>query len=150
MRKSRRPRGSQSEKPLGRASGWPFYHPGFPGGSDGKEDSLQCRRPRFSTWVGTIPRRRAWQPTPVFLPGESHEQSSLGATVHGVAESNTIEQLNLCTGISGEVVLSVGLTAPSPGLQLTMALPLELQRFPRARYCQLVPPVKDPPRANLY
>ena len=27
--------------------------------------------------VGKIPWRRAWQPTPVFLPGESHEQRSL-------------------------------------------------------------------------
>ena len=31
-----------------------------------------------TTWVGKIPwRRRAWQPTPVFLPGKSHEQRSL-------------------------------------------------------------------------
>ena len=29
------------------------------------------------SWVGKIPWRRAWQPTPVFLPGESHEQRSL-------------------------------------------------------------------------
>ena len=29
------------------------------------------------TWVGKMPWRRAWQPTPVFLPGESHEQRSL-------------------------------------------------------------------------
>ena len=28
-------------------------------------------------WIGKIPWMRAWQPTPVFLPGESHEQSSL-------------------------------------------------------------------------
>ena len=28
-------------------------------------------------WVGKIPWRRAWQPTPVFLPGESHGQGSL-------------------------------------------------------------------------
>ena len=28
-------------------------------------------------WVGKIPWRRAWQPTPVFLPGESHGQRSL-------------------------------------------------------------------------
>ena len=28
-------------------------------------------------WVGKIPWRRAWQPTPVFLCGESHGQSSL-------------------------------------------------------------------------
>ena len=27
---------------------------------------------------GKIPWRREWQPTPVFLPGESHEQRSLG------------------------------------------------------------------------
>ena len=26
---------------------------------------------RFDPWVGKIPGRRAWQPTPVFLPGES-------------------------------------------------------------------------------
>ena len=32
---------------------------------------LQCRRPGFSPWVGKIPCRRAWQLTPVFLPGES-------------------------------------------------------------------------------
>ena len=31
----------------------------------------------FDPWVGTIPWRRAWQPTPVFLPGESHGQRSL-------------------------------------------------------------------------
>ena len=32
---------------------------------------LQCGRPGFDPWVGKIPWRRAWQPTPVFLPGES-------------------------------------------------------------------------------
>ena len=32
---------------------------------------LQCGRPRFSSWVGKIPWRRAWQSTLVFLPGES-------------------------------------------------------------------------------
>ena len=31
----------------------------------------QCGRPGFSPWVERIPWRRAWQPTPVFLPGES-------------------------------------------------------------------------------
>ena len=48
----------------------------LPGGLSGKE-CLQCRRPGFDPWVGKIPRRRAWQPTPVFLPGESHRQRSL-------------------------------------------------------------------------
>ena len=38
---------------------------------------LQCRRHRFTPWVRKIPRRRKWQPTPVFLPGISHRQRSL-------------------------------------------------------------------------
>ena len=53
---------------------------GFPGGASGKEPACQCRRHkrrRFSPWVGKIPWRRRWQPTPVFLPGESHGQRSL-------------------------------------------------------------------------
>ena len=44
------------------------------------EPACQCRRPKrcgFSPWVGKMPWRRAWQPTPVFLPGESHGQRSL-------------------------------------------------------------------------
>ena len=35
------------------------------------------RRVRFDSWLGKIPWRRAWQPTPVFLPGESCGQRSL-------------------------------------------------------------------------
>ena len=45
------------------------YIQGFRGCSDGI--CLQCVRPGFDPWVGKIPWRRAWQPTPVFLPGES-------------------------------------------------------------------------------
>ena len=43
----------------------------------GKEPTCHCRRLVFNPWVGKIPWRRAWQPTPVFLPGKSHEQRSL-------------------------------------------------------------------------
>ena len=53
---------------------------GFPGGAGGKEPACQCRRckrHRFDPWIGKIPWRRKWQPTPVFLPGESHGQRSL-------------------------------------------------------------------------
>ena len=32
---------------------------------------------RFDPWVRKIPWRRAWQPTPVFTPGEFHGQRSL-------------------------------------------------------------------------
>ena len=38
---------------------------------------LQWGRPGFDPWVGKIPCRRAWQPTPVFLPGEAPGQRSL-------------------------------------------------------------------------
>ena len=38
---------------------------------------LQCRRPSFDPWVRKIPWRGEWLPTPVLLPGESHEQRSL-------------------------------------------------------------------------
>ena len=34
----------------------------------------KCKRPGFNSWVGRIPWKRKWQPTPVFLPGESHGQ----------------------------------------------------------------------------
>ena len=39
----------------------------------------QCARPGFDLWVWKIPWRRAWQPTLVFLSGESHGQRSLGS-----------------------------------------------------------------------
>ena len=38
-----------------------------------------CRRSRFNPWVRKIPWRRKWQPTPVFLPRESHGQRSFAA-----------------------------------------------------------------------
>ena len=44
---------------------------GLPGGTSGKEPACQCRRHKrveFDTRVGKIPWRKAWQPTPVFLP----------------------------------------------------------------------------------
>ena len=38
---------------------------------------LQSGRPGFDPWFGKIPWRRKRQPTPVFLPAESHGQRSL-------------------------------------------------------------------------
>ena len=55
---------------------------------------LQCGKPGLDNWVGKIPWRREWQPTPVFLPGEFYEQRNLvGYTVHEIAESDMTEQL---------------------------------------------------------
>ena len=59
------------------------------------QHSLQCKRPRCNLWVRKVPWRRKWQPTPVFLPGKSHGQRSLGG--YGPwdhKEKNTTERLN--------------------------------------------------------
>ena len=49
----------------------------------------EIKRLQFHPWVRKIPWRRAWQPTPVFLPGESHGQRSLvGYSPRGCKESN--------------------------------------------------------------
>ena len=43
----------------------------------------------FDTWLRKIPWRRKWQPTPVFLSGESHGQRSLvGYSLWGGEESD--------------------------------------------------------------
>ena len=70
-------------------------HLELPGGAGGKELACQCRRckrHRFDPWVGKIPWRRQWQPTPEFLPGESHGQRSLvGCSPQGCRESDTTD-----------------------------------------------------------
>ena len=68
---------------------------GFPGGTRGKEPVCQCRRHKrqgFDPSVEKIPCRRAWQSTPVFLPGEFHGQRSLvGYSPWGYKESDMTE-----------------------------------------------------------
>ena len=52
-------------------------------------------RHRFNPWVRKIPWRRKWQPTPIFLPGESRGQRSLvGYSPCGHKESDMNEQLS--------------------------------------------------------
>ena len=66
-----------------------------PVGTTGKEPTCQCRRHRDTGLIRKILWRRAWQPTPVLLPGESHGPRSLVGAVHGVAKSQTrLKQLS--------------------------------------------------------
>ena len=52
-----------------------------------------CRRPGLNSWVRKIAWRRAWQPTPVFLPGEFHGQRNLTSySDWGRKESDTTER----------------------------------------------------------
>ena len=61
--------------------------------AQGKRICLQCRRlrtHRFDPWVRKIPWKRAWQPTPVFLPEENPlDTGAWPAMVHKVAKSQT-------------------------------------------------------------
>ena len=51
--------------------------------------NMRCK---FDPWVWKIPWKRAWQPSPVFLPGESHWQKSLvGYNPQGRIELDTAE-----------------------------------------------------------
>ena len=73
----------------------PAHWWGLPGGTRGKEPTRQfrrCTRCKIDPWVRKIPWRRARQPTPVFLPGESHGQRSLaGCSPQGRRELDTTE-----------------------------------------------------------
>ena len=57
-----------------------YYYSGLPRWHKDKRSTCQCRgckRYGFDLWVGKIPWRRKWQPTPVFLLREFHGQRSL-------------------------------------------------------------------------
>ena len=73
----------------------------FPSGTDDKQSACQCRRHRrhgFNLWVGEIPCRRKWQPTPVFLAGKFHgPRSPMGYSPLGHKELDTTKQLNTHT-----------------------------------------------------
>ena len=67
----------------------------FPGAASGKElagffmQESKCRH-GFNPWIGKISWKKAWKPTPVFLPGESHGQRNLaGYSPLGCEESDT-------------------------------------------------------------
>ena len=69
------------------------------GGASGRELACQCRRHkgrRFNPWVGKISWRRIWQPTPVFLPGESYRQRSLAGY-----SSWGLKELDLTISVGG-------------------------------------------------
>ena len=89
---------------LWQADSLPLNHLGSPYLGNQKLSSLvaqmvkrlpACGRPGFDPWVGKISWRRKWQPTPVFLPGESHgRRSMVGYSPWGCKESYTTEQLH--------------------------------------------------------
>ena len=63
-------------------------------GSDGKESVCNAGNLGSIPGLGRSPWKRAWKPTLVFLPGESHEQRSLaGYSPWGLKGSDPTERL---------------------------------------------------------
>ena len=103
----------------------------FPGGASGKELTCQCRRCKrhgFDPWVGKIPWRRAWQPTPVFSPRESLEQRSLAGYNPWVRKESDMAEA------TGHALQVTGTQSPSQGLRF-------ISTFSRSSYATLTPPV---------
>ena len=68
---------------------------GFPGGSNVKASACNAGDLGSIPGSGRFPWRRKWQPTPVFLPGESHGRRSLVSySPRGRKESDTTERLH--------------------------------------------------------
>ena len=76
---------------------------GFPGGTSNKEtacQSIRHKRHGFNPWVNKIPRRRAWQPTPVFLLKNPMDRGAWWATIQRVTKSQTLLKwliMHVCT-----------------------------------------------------
>ena len=72
-----------------------------PGSASGKETVYQCKRHKrcgFDPWVGKIPCKTEWQPTPVFLPGESPwTEEPGGLQFKGCKELDKTEVTNTTT-----------------------------------------------------
>ena len=72
----------------------------------------------FDPWVGKMPWRRKWQPTLVFLPGESLGQSSLaGYSPWSHKEQDMTEQLTLsgvCSALFSFSAISLNTQLNSP------------------------------------
>ena len=80
----------------------------FPDCSDGKASTCNVGDSGFEPWVGKIPWRRKWQPTPVLLPRKFHGWRSLvGYSPWGSKKQDTTEQLHFHFSLSLRMDLSL-------------------------------------------
>ena len=116
-----------------------FYHfGGFPGGTSGKEPTCQCRRHEM---LVLSPGGRAWQSTPVFLPGESHGRGDWWATVHRVVYSQTqLKQLSTCHFYYLNIILAkeISLAPARTAKSLLVSLLLSASLKHVIQSCQIV------------
>ena len=117
---------------------------------------MTWERPPFHSWVGRIPWRRTWQPTSVFLPGESHGQRSLvGHGPYSRKESNMCKLPNgrdwwwenLCRALVGRALLNKALIQLSAdGWGCTSSLVVFWPRRPNPQVYGLCGQVNFPKR----
>ena len=101
------------------------------------ENLLAMQEPRFESWVRKVPWRRAWQLTPVILPGKSHGQRSLvGYSPWGRQESGMTEGLTLSLS-SCHITVSLWKMRDGFGLQDCLALPARSQWPLQRKRCGL-------------
>ena len=111
---------------------------GFPGCSAGKE-CLKYRRPQFDPWVGKMPWRKAWQPTLVFLPGESPRTEEPGGLWSMRSQSLThLSTAQYCNYLVIYNFFSVSMDFLSWGTHGTLKFPCESPSPPCGRLCILV------------
>ena len=84
---------------------------------------------RVNPWVGKIPWRRKWQPTPVFLPGKSHGWRRLvGYSLRGHKESDKTEWLHFHIQVKCDSIWLHGLL-PAYQAVLSSTISQTLLRF---------------------
>ena len=90
----------------------------LPGSTSGKESASQGKKSKrhgFNSWIGKIPWRRKWQPTPIFLPAKSQGEKSLeGYSPKGHKESDLTEQLITCCLLVNSQHIASFITIPVP------------------------------------
>ena len=114
---------------------------------------LQCGRPKFSPWVGKIPWRRKWQPTPIFCLENPMDGEAWQATVHWVTESDMTNNFHfhscftiLCwfllyiqqskSALCIHIRIPLGPPTPSPSYPLGIIV--EHQAELRVLYCRFL------------
>ena len=106
------------------------------------KNPLSCRTHRrhgFNPWVRKIPWRRKWQPTPVFLPGESHGQRKPGG-LQSIGLQRVREQLKWLStdiwAVGRQCLCALHLSLFRQALELTRA-PLGLRDPVIVVWCSL-------------
>ena len=118
---------------------WEGFLGGFPQWSRTRLPCRRYKRCRFDPWLGKVPWRRTWQPTPAFLPGESHGLRRLkGYRPLGLKELDTTEATEHATCYQGLRRIHIFFLIPHQGIQLFIpSHNFRLHSVP-ATYCMVV------------